>query len=278
MMVYQGKPDFRASLSLFFRCFSYIRHKGVFVIGFLMASTEHLIAFATPLLYQIIMAVISDSSQVGQEQTKLPLLLAGITLLIPVCTYGRYLQVKCSAQGSAELNKAMFDHIQRMPLSIVSQNGMDVYLTRLNMDADAAVNVFRSYGLTAFAKFIVIGGGSLLVLLFYSWQMALLGLCVGGSCAFLALLWTPKLRQMEWEAKEANSLSLASLIEILQGFRIVRIFNLKEILQKKYNMICEVIYDKRVKFCTFRGIMYGILVVCSYIAQPLAMLIGIWVL
>lgn len=273
------EKGFRYSKNLIQRVFFYMgRGKKLYIIGWLMAAAEYLITFATPYLYQLIMNAISDLSTIDTAAQKILYLIILLLILIPVVVAGRYLQMKYTAACAANLSKVLFNHIQLLPVSHINRNGQDNYLTRMNVDVYQSASMFQSYAFVSLAKFVVVASGSIIILFFVSWQMALLGVAFGLVCFFLSISLNPKVRELEMSAKQANASSSTALMEILQGTPVIRIFLLKDILRKKYEKICDIIYYKRVKYSTLRGIVYGVIDIFSFCAQPVSLLMGIYLL
>ncbi|MDY7989872.1 ABC transporter ATP-binding protein [Paenibacillus polymyxa] len=270
---------FHYSINLIQRVFFYMeRGKKLYIIGWIMAATEYLITFSTPYLYQLIMNAVSDLSTIDVAVQKIMYLFILLFILIPIVVVGRYLQMNCTTACSANLSKALFNHIQRLPASVINENGPDSYLTRLNIDVNQCTSLFQSYALVALAKFVVVASGSFIILLTVSWQMALVGSAFSLVCFFLSISLNPKVRSLEMNAKQANAASLTGLMEVLQGIPVVRIFLLKDILRIKYEKICDIIYYKRVKYSTLRGIVYGVIDIFCFCAQPFSLLLGIYLL
>jgi ATP-binding cassette subfamily B protein len=275
---YEGK-GFYYSKNLILRVFSYMeREKKLYTLGLIMAASENLITFAIPILYKIIIDAVSNLSTVNAVTERILYLFIFFLILIPVAVVGNYLKLKCTAVCSANISKALFNHVQRLPVSLINKNGQDSYLTRLNTDVYQCANLFQSHALVALSKFVVVACGSLIILMTASWEMALVGIAFSIVCFFLSILLNPKVRNLEHNAKSANDSSLSALMELLQGTPVIRIFLLKEIMQNKYKNMCDIIYDKRVKCSTLRGVVLGVIDIFSFCAQPVSLLLGIYLL
>ena len=271
------KTGFKNMFILLSRSFSYMREKKkLYCLGLFLVSTEYFITFTTPYLYKIIVEVATNSEPANIPVHTIKLLFIILLISIPLSTAGRYLQTISTAKCIANISKALFYHIQKLPVFLIAERETGDYITRLTTDAYQCGNIFQSYLITAFIKFVVVFTSSLVILLVMNWRIAVLSIIFSLICFILSVFLNPKVRILEFDAKNAIARSLTHLIEVLQSLPVVKIFLLKEILLKRYNDICNIIYNKRVKYRVIRGFVFGIIDMFCFSAQPVALLIGIY--
>lgn len=268
---------FIADVKRIIRTFGFMQKaKKMYLIGWLFACTEYLLLFSTSYLYQFIIEVVSNPEEAEAIFRQILIFIALAFLVIPIAVIGRLKQANATEICTANLSKEVMRHISRLPVSTVQKYGNDFFTTRINGDVADACKIFSSHTIVALTKFSVVTIVSIILLVLNSWKMALFGIAISGICFVLALWLNPKVRNLEMDAKNANVDSMTYILELFQGLPVVRIFQLGKILQKKYQRACEIVYTKRVRYCTIRAVIFGTIDIFSFCAQPAALLIGLY--
>ena len=268
---------FIADVKRIIRTFGFMQKaKKMYLIGWLFACTEYLLLFSTSYLYQFIIEVVSNPEEAEAIFRQILIFIALAFLVIPIAVIGRLKQANATEICTANLSKEVMRHISRLPVSTVQKYGNDFFTTRINGDVADACKMFSSHTIVALTKFSVVTIVSIILLVLNSWKMALFGIAISGICFVLALWLNPKVRNLEMDAKNANVDSMTYILELFQGLPVVRIFQLGKILQKKYQRACEIVYTKRVRYCTIRAVIFGTIDIFSFCAQPAALLIGLY--
>ena len=270
-----GKFGFAHGGRLLLRTFAYMKGKrGKFALGMLFASCELGMVFATPVLNEKLVQMVSGAP--GQNTVWIVIALFAVLLLaIPLVTLGNYWRSVCSQHSVNNLRKALFAHLQKLPVSTLASYKTGDYLTRLSSDTERAGLAFGSFAFSSLARFLVVFPVSLALLFVASPQIAALAVVYGLVTLALSSLLNPYVKRLEQEARAQVSSSANHLLEAIRGIPIVRVFLLGDMLAERYHVVCERIYGKRVRFRAMNGISYGVIDFFSFSAQAVAFLVAI---
>lgn len=269
--------SFIADVKRIIRTFGFMQKaKKMYLIGWMLACTEYLLLFSTSYLYQFIIELVSKPEEAEAIFRQILIFVALAFLIIPIAVIGRLKQANATEICNANFSKEVMRHISRLPVSTVQKYGNAYFTTRINSDVADACKIFSSHTIVTLTKFSVVTIVSIILLFLNSWKMALFGIAISGVCFVLALWLNPKVRNLEMDAKNANVDSMTYILELFQGLPVVRVFQLGRILQKKYQRACEIVYAKRVRYCTIRAVIFGTIDIFSFCAQPAALLIGLY--
>ena len=216
----------------------------------------------------------------GARQGSLMLTLLGMlalfVLLVPPVIAGSYLQTTAAEFGTVQLYKSMFYHINHMPYQSLTKIKTGDYLTRLRGDANRAVrNAFASFSVTNLIRFGVVFPVTLIMLLVNDWRIALAGVLYGGVNLLLSLWLNPLAKRQEAVAKEEIANSASFLIEALRAIPVVRVFVLHQVMAQRYDRMCRIIKEKRMKYQNIIGVTYGVVDFFAQSAQAVGFIIGI---
>jgi len=262
-------------IKLFGRSFSYLgRERKKYLLGVALGACELALLFASPKINQTLIDIVTGEKS-GSITAALLRMLLIFLLLTPPTVFGRYLQSAAAARGTAELRKAMFLHIEKLPYDKMARYKTGDYITRLTDDANRTVNVFASFSIFNLIRFAVVFSATLVILLINDWRVALAGVLYGGVNLALSLYLNPLSKRLEREAKAEAVNSSSFLIEALRGIPIVRVFTLHEVLTERYQRICAVIREKRRKYRTAIGVTYGVVDFFAQSAQAVGFIIGV---
>jgi ABC-type multidrug transport system fused ATPase/permease subunit len=264
------------SARLLLRCFSYIKEYQVkYFLGLLFSSFELGILFAIPVINKKLVEMVSGNYESGTVWF-IAVLFTLLLLLIPFVAIGKYWQNTTTARGVIEVRKALFNHIQNMPIIHTADRKIGDYVTRLTEDAGKAGNVFQSFAIVSLIRFVVVTIISLVLLLLTDWRIAAFSVLFNLLCLYLSTILNPYVQRLERDARTQVATSSSYLIEAMGGIPIVRIFLLKDVLVKKYRDVCEIIMKKRITFRSMNGIAYGVIDFFAFSAQALGFIIGMF--
>jgi ABC-type multidrug transport system fused ATPase/permease subunit len=262
------------SARLLLRCFSYMKEYRVkYILGLLFSSFELGILFAIPVINKKLVEMVSGNYE-SRTVWFIAALFALLLLLIPFVAMGKYWQNTTTAKGVIEIRKALFNHIQNMPITHTADRKIGDYVTRLTEDAGKAGNVFQSFAIISLVRFVVVTIISLVLLLLTDWRITVLSVLFNLLCLYLSTILNPYVQRLERDARTQVATSSSYLIEAMGGIPIVRIFLLKDVLAKKYRDVCEIIMKKRITFRSVNGIAYGVIDFFAFSAQAVGFIIG----
>lgn len=264
-----------SGFALYRFAFSFLPHRGKYLLGVALGSCELALLFALPYVNQALIDIVTG---VNDENILLTLLmlLCLFLLLVPPVVYGNYLQSVSAAQGLSNLNKTMFDHILHLPHSALTGYKTGDYITRLTNDANRSMNTFRSFGTVNLIRFTVVFPAALILLIINDWHIAAAGIVYGGINLALSMYLNPLAKRMDRDAKEEIAGSASFLIEALRAIPVIRVFVMHKVMAERYQKICAVIRKKRIKYQNIIGITYGVVDFFAQSAQAVGFLLGVF--
>lgn len=263
-------------LVLYKKSFAYLGPaKGKYLAGLVLGACELPLLFALPYVNQALIDLVTGERQ-GSLMLTLLGMLALFVLLVPPVIAGNYLQTTAAEFGTIQLYKSMFRHINHMPYQALTKIKTGDYLTRLRGDANRAVrNAFASFSVINLVRFGVVFPATLILLLINDWHIALAGVLYGSVNLALSLWLNPMAKRQEAAAKEEIANSASFLIEALRAIPVVRVFVLHQVMAQRYDRMCRIIKEKRMKYQNIIGITYGVVDFFAQSAQAVGFIIGI---
>ena len=119
-----------------------------------------------------------------------------------------------------DLRRAMFDHLQRIPLAVLDRTQVGRLMARLQGDVNA-LQEFMETSVTALSDLFLLFG-IVALLLSMDLRLGLLTLCVLPALLLVRRLWLPWARTAFGRAREASSAVNAALAENINGIRTVQ--------------------------------------------------------
>jgi ABC-type multidrug transport system fused ATPase/permease subunit len=172
------EKDQRQSFSkvTFRRIWEFARPHKAKLSGFLLLSTvSAALAVATPVLAGRVVDAIVDGDSTGVV-IRLALLIAGIAIAeAGIGLVTRWLSANIGEGLILDLRRAVFDHVQRMPIAFFTRTRTGALVSRLNNDVLGAQRAF-SDTLSGVVSNVVTLLLTLVVMLGISWQITLLAL------------------------------------------------------------------------------------------------------
>ncbi len=274
-MSHTGKFGFMQGLRLLLRTFGHMKGmRGKYALGMLFASCELAMLFATPVLNEKLVGMVSGTQQ--QDTVRMIVMMFVLFLLaIPLVAVGNYWRSVCSLHAVTNLRKSLFAHLRHLTTDTLAMRKTGDYLTRMSSDAERAGMAFSSFGILSLLRFLIVFPISLFLLFRTSPVLAVVAILYGLITLMLSNLMNPYVKQLEEEARAQVSNSANHLLEAIRGMPIVRVFLLGDVLAERYHAVCARIYDKRVRFRTTNGISYGVIDFFSFSAQAVAFIVAI---
>ena len=272
------RMNYLAILRVMAKNFSYMRGQRLrFLVGGILGLGSLAVAFLIPYLYQQLMELVEAGAGYGEILGAVGPVFAALVLLMPLVCLGSWWQKTSANFATANLQKVVFGHTMRLPVSALETNRADKVL-RATVNVRSATSMFTGYTMTLVFKFLVYFVGSLFILLWLDWRYALLGVALS-AVMFWATTWLNlRLRVLERKALGADSALGAVLLDLAGNLPVVKLFGLEQVLSRKYSDAGEEAYRCRLHYKVMRGTTDGVLDFLCYGAQALAILLGVWVL
>ena len=272
------RMNYLAILRVMAKNFSYMRGQRLrFLVGGILGLGSLAVAFLIPYLYQQLMELVETGAGYGEILGAVGPVFAALVLLMPLVCLGSWWQKTSANFATANLQKVVFGHTMRLPVSALETDRADKVL-RATVNVRSATSMFTGYTMTLVFKFLVYFVGSLFILLWLDWRYALLGVALS-AVMFWATTWLNlRLRVLERKALGADSALGAVLLDLAGNLPVVKLFGLEQVLSRKYSDAGEEAYRCRLHYKVMRGTTDGVLDFLCYGAQALAILLGVWVL
>lgn len=272
------RMNYLAILRVMAKNFSYMRGQRLrFLVGGILGLGSLAVAFLIPYLYQQLMELVEAGAGYGEILGAVGPVFAALVLLMPLVCLGSWWQKTSANFATANLQKVVFGHTMRLPVSALETNRADKVL-RATVNVRSATSMFTGYTMTLVFKFLVYFVGSLFILLWLDWRYALLGVALSAVMFWATTCLNLRLRVLERKALGADSALGAVLLDLAGNLPVVKLFGLEQVLSRKYSDAGEEAYRCRLHYKVMRGTTDGVLDFLCYGAQALAILLGVWVL
>ncbi len=201
------------------------RYRRVLIEVFLASFFVQLAALANPLIIQIIIDQVIVQNSVRTLHIFGSLLLVVGFFEVVLTTLRTYLFVDTTNRIDMGLGSEIIDHLLRLPLSYYQRRPVGELSTRVNELENIRqflTGTALTVGLDAVFSVIYI-----IVMLFYSWQLTLVGLATIPVFIILTAISSPIVRKQLREKAERNAETQSYLVEIISGIQTVKAQNIE---------------------------------------------------
>ncbi len=214
-------------------------HRGRFLGVFILALTSAGLSLVLPLVTRYVIDDILSHSNLGVDQKIRQLAwLCGAMILLLVAATGidtsrSYLMSVLNAKVIFRLRQKLFERFLRLPLSELGELKTGGVVSRLSQDVDKVTGMVQMAVITP----IVAGIRVILtvsVLLFISWQMALMASALIPPLVLLNLMWLRKVRPIYRAMADSRSDIDGRVTETISGIRVVRSFRRERREEREY--------------------------------------------
>ena len=201
------------------------RHRRSLVIFVVLSVVAAVLTVATPVLAGMVVDAIVDGSSTTRV-VWLALAIAAIALVDAVVGMASRWQSARIGEGLIlDLRRAVFGHVQRMPIAFFTRTHTGALVSRLNNDVIGAQRAF-TWTLSEVVSNIIVLLLTLGVMLRLSWQITLLALVLLPVFLVPARRMGSRLAQLEREAADHNSAMTTQMTERFSapGATLVKLF------------------------------------------------------
>lgn len=190
---------------------------------FAAALAAILAAMATQLAFPSLLRSATDTLTDKPGATPIGIVLALFAAAIMANSLASYASDMLSARFAQrlifDLRRAMFAHLQRLPMAFIDRTHVGRVMSRLQGDVNALQEFFES-------SIVAIGDLALLlgiavVLLLLDWSLALVCLTLIPGQMIVRAFWVPRARMTFVRARELSSIVNGALAENIAGVRVV---------------------------------------------------------
>ncbi|WP_353932839.1 peptidase domain-containing ABC transporter [Okeanomitos corallinicola TIOX110] len=219
----QETPQQRFGLSWFLPYLS--RYRRVLIEVFIASFFVQLAALANPLVIQLIIDKVIVQNSINTLNVLGVLLLAVGVFEAVLTTLRTYLFVDTTNRIDMGLGSQIIDHLLRLPLRYFEKRPVGELATRVN-ELENIRQFLTGTALTVVldAVFSVV---YIVVMLFYSWQLTIVGLGIIPLFVVVTLIAAPTIsRQLRTKA-ERNASTQSYLVEVMSGIQTVKAQNIE---------------------------------------------------
>ena len=247
------------------------RYRGLLLQVLLASFVVQLFGLANPLLIQVIIDKVISQRSLDTLQV-LGIALVVVTLMEGVIGSLRtFLFSETTNRIDLRLGSEVIDHLLRLPLSYFDRRPVGELGTRI-AEMEKIRNFLTGQALTTVldAAFSVI---YIVVMVFYSWLLTLIALCVLPIQVGLTLLGAPLFRRQYRDAANQNARTQSHLVEVLSGIQTVKAQNVEMISRWKW----QDFYSQYIARTFEKTITGTALTETSQVLQKLSQLLVLWV-
>ncbi|MHA4869858.1 ABC transporter ATP-binding protein [Duganella sp. PWIR1] len=215
-------------------------------------------------------------SALGQSSFSFQLVLAGFALLIVLNAGLTFLQEWLAARLAQtvifDLRRAMFEHLQRLSLSIMDRTQVGRLMSRLQGDVNS-LQEFMETSVSALSDlFLLIG--IIALLLTMNVELGLLTLCVLPALLLIRLVWLPWARKAFTRAREASSSVNAALAENINGIRTVQENRREQVNFERYTVRAKENLAAQVESSLASQVMVPTVDILTGVAMAIVVVVG----
>ncbi|MBD2296350.1 peptidase domain-containing ABC transporter [Anabaena sphaerica FACHB-251] len=219
----QETPQQRFGLSWFLPYLS--RYRRVLIEVFIASFFVQLAALANPLVIQLIIDKVIVQNSISTLNVLGVLLLAVSVFEAILTTLRTYLFVDTTNRIDMSLGSQIIDHLLRLPLRYFERRPVGELATRVNELENIRqflTGTALTVGLDAVFSVVYI-----IVMLFYSWQLTLVGLGTIPLFVVITLIAAPTVSRQLRAKAERNAATQSYLVEVMSGIQTVKAQNIE---------------------------------------------------
>jgi ABC-type multidrug transport system fused ATPase/permease subunit len=174
--------------------------------------------------------------------------LSGIMLFIlfvikPVASY---LRDNLIARFNNELREKFYNHIERLPLTYFDKTHSGELISRFTNDLNNIANIY-SNSIRNLLLAIFYGVGSVISMVFLCWQLSIFILFLGLFETWLITKFSQKVRDISNQIQKKTGLSNQRMMNIIQGFKTIKLLSLSHLMLEKYKKENEKILEDSIE-------------------------------
>jgi len=252
MQLKQGQTRGRSrDVALVKFIWTYVRpYRGVFVLSVLLMPLNSAFALAQPYIIQLIIDLFLAHRRVPPPAWLTALLgasgpsllkMAAIYLCLVCGEFGSayaqfYLTMMVAQYSLSDLRLALFNHVQRLPMSFFDRTPVGRLVSRMTTDIDAINEMFGAGSLTMFMDLMTMSG-IVAIMWFKSARLALWALVAIPPLLLFINLFRARARVVYRQIRERLAALNAYLSEALAGMTVVQLFTHERASQAEFDVL-----------------------------------------
>lgn len=263
-----GTPEQRFGFGWFWPALK--RYRGILGQVLLASFVVQLFSLANPLLIQVIIDKVISQRSLDTLQV-LGIALVVVTILEGVIGSLRtFLFTETTNRIDMRLGAEVIDHLLRLPLNYFDRRPVGELGTRI-AELEKIRNFLTGQALTTLldTAFSVI---YIVVMVFYSWLLTLIALCVLPIQIGLTVIGAPLFRRQYRDTAQENARTQSHLVEVLTGIQTVKAQNVEMISRWKW----QGLYSNYIARSFEKTITGTAISETSQVLQKLSQLLVLW--
>ncbi|MEA2095799.1 MAG: ABC transporter ATP-binding protein [Candidatus Cloacimonadota bacterium] len=163
-----------------------------------------------------------------------------------------------SQHAMYDLRRDVFAHVSKMPLSFFDKNPIGRLVTRVTNDVRTLDEMFSNGLIQLLQEFFVLGG-IIIMMLIFSWKLALITFTVLPVVYFLFSYFMKRSRIIYREVRKRIAKINATLAESISGVKIIQLFNQNERKKNEFAKINKEYFERSISqmklFAFFRPLI-----------------------
>jgi ATP-binding cassette, subfamily B, bacterial len=243
----------------------------------IVSSALAIAAQVAAILVLVVTGVVINEIE-GDPELRVLLAEAGVIVLLGLVrgalTYGRRIISGRQALGvEYDLRDALYSHFLRLSFGFYDRSQTGQLMSRATMDLQS-VRFFLGYGLIFFAQHVVTIVVVTVVLLVYSWQLALVALAITPVIVLTAFRYSrvshPVLRDVQQSLGEVATVAEESIT----GVHVVKSFAQEERRAERFGEASNTVFARTLAANRQRAVYVPLLTFLPFVAQALVLLVG----
>ena len=253
------------------------RHHRTLAVFLLLATASAVIGVATPVLAGRVVTAITDRSAPSVVVT-IALVIAGLAVVDAGLTLGeRWLSARIGEGLIYDLRRAVFAHVQRMPLAFFTRTRTGSLVSRLNNDVIGAQRAFTSTlsGLVTNVIQLVL---AVVVMVALAWQVTLLALVLLPVFLLPARRMGRRIAALQRESADLNAAMTGQMTERFSagGATLVKLFGRPQTEADEFGERADRVRGVGVRTAMVSRVFLTCLTLLAALAQALVYGLGGW--
>lgn len=198
-----------------------------------------------------------------------------ILLVVVVNPLAEYFKDKAVHQYHANLQSEISKRLLSFKSSFFEATHSGEVLTKLNSDMGQVIGIYR-WSLHRFLLAVFYGVGSILVMFFLSWQMAIVVIAFAIFETWLITRLSGRIQDLSRYIQEKIGVTHEILLDIKKMSKFIRIFSINRLIQKKYNEATADVVNESIKRNNHILVIEGISELLNAVNVVGILCFGIW--
>ncbi len=245
---------------------------GAFIVAVVIGAV---IGAIPPLLFKALI-----DTAVPDKNRGMVALLAGVTVMLAVANavlslVQRYFSSRIGEGLIFDMRAALFDHVQRLPLSFFTRTQTGALMSRMNNDVIGAQQAITNTLGTVFSNFVSVGV-TLGFMLWLDWRLTILTLLVLPAFIISARQMGPRLQAITREGMQVNATMNNTIAERFNvaGALVVKLFGRHDLERDEFAARAARVRDIGIQSAMYQRLLFTALGLVASIGTAIVYVVG----